>query len=225
MKASVCLLSYERLDFLKATFDQLKKAGCEYELIVNDDGTTKDENRNFILSKLASQEISTAILNPPKYNEGVGRSINKCFSIATGDILIKIDSDIDFEDNWLVKCLDIFQNNDNVGLLGFCHYHYDPVDCNKTLIESYEDHTKHTHILGSAFAVRKKVYQEFGLDSYSEAFAEDWELMKKIDKHEIWYNALPLEPIAYNYGMGFGRSTIALEPGVTKSINKESLKV
>ena len=109
--------------------------------------------------------------------------------------------------------------------MGLCHYHYDPVDYNKTLINHYDDHTSHTHILGSVFAVRKEVYKKFGLGSYYDSFGEDWEMMKAIDKDPYWYNGLPLEPLAHNYGMGFGKSTIALAPGITKKINKESLKV
>jgi glycosyltransferase involved in cell wall biosynthesis len=225
MVASICLLSYKRFEYLENTIQQIQKAGCEYELIINDDGSQENSNRQIILDALDSGNASTAIFNPKNYNEGVGRSINKCFKIATGDILIKLDSDIDFVDNWLAKCLDIFKNNPKLGLLGLCHYHHDPVDCSKTLLESYEDHASHTHILGSAFAVRKEVYEEFGIGSYSEAFSEDWELMKKIEKNNRWYNGLPLEPLAENYGMGFGRSTIALKPGVTKSINKETFKV
>lgn len=225
MKASVCLLSYDRLDYLKDTILELKKAGCDYELIINDDGSKDKANQNFILDQLNLGQVSTAIFNPTEYNEGVGRSINKCFKIATGDILIKVDSDIKFEQDWLVKCLSIFQENERLGLLGFCHYHHDPVDCRKTLINERNDHTIHTHILGSVFAVRKEVYEQFGISSYSDAFAEDWELMKKIEANPYWYNALPIEPLAHNYGMGFGKSTIALGPGITKSINEESLKV
>lgn len=225
MKASVCLLSYERIDYLKETIDEINKAGIEYELIVNEDGTKRNSNRNFLIDKLDLGKISTLILNPPNYNEGVGRSINKCFKIATGDILIKVDSDIKFEKDWLVKTLSIFEDNDRLGLLGLCHYHHDPVDYEKTLINYFDDHTVHTHILGSVFAVRKEVYEQFGIDSYSQAFAEDWELMKKIQADKYWYNGLPLQPLAHNYGMGFGKSTIALSPGVTKNIKTESLKV
>lgn len=225
MLASICLLSYNRPEYLQSTLFEIQKAGCPYELIVNDDGSTDYQNRKIIFEQLDNKKITTAIFNPINYNEGVGRSINKSFKVATGDILIKVDSDILFEQNWLATCLQIFANNENLGLLGLCHYHHDPVDYNKTLIKSHQDHTEHTHILGSVFAVRRKVYEEFGIDSYSESFSEDWDLMKKIEKHDKWYNGLPITELAHNYGMGFDKSTIAIEVGKTKSIHKETLKI
>jgi len=209
MIPSVCVLSYNRHQWLQDTLLSLKdNTKTPYELIINDDGSDLELFHN--VDKLAL-DGATRIINPCGYNEGVGRSINKCFKIATGDILIKIDSDLNFAHNWLESVVHLFEENPRLGLLGLCHYHHEPVDMNKTLICDYDDHTSHTHILGSGFAVRREVYEEFGIASYSESFSEDWELMKKIEVSAKWYNGLPLQELAENYGMGLGRSTVALE--------------
>jgi len=226
LKPSVCLLSYNRSKYLRKTLEEIKFAGCPYELIINDDGSHPfEENYGEIMGTLMNQQATTVIFNTPNHNEGVGRSINKCFGIATGDILIKMDSDVTLENNWLVKTLELFEDNPRLGLLGLCHYRHDPVDMAKTIINEYDDYTEHTHILGSVFAVRREVYEEFGISSYSESFSEDWELMKKIEASDKWHNGLPLQELAHNYGMGLGKSTVALkgvEGGIeTAKIHKQ----
>ena len=204
---SICLLSYNRPEWARETIASMKdNTKYPYELIINDDGSTD----YFIPNTFGDIEYSTLIQNPQGWNEGVGRSINKCFKIATGNLLIKVDTDLNFAPNWLEKTVNLFEENPRLGLLGLCHYEHEPVDMNKTVINWYDDHDEHTHILGSCFAVRREVYEEFGISSYSESFGEDWELMKKIEASNVWYNGLPHQQLAENYGMGLGRSTVAL---------------
>jgi GT2 family glycosyltransferase len=223
---SVCVLSYNRQQWLMDTLNSLSNnTNHPYELIINDDGS--DNVEGVELARIKYEP--TVIMNPVGWNEGVGRSINKCFKIATGDILIKLDTDLEFAENWLEKVVKLFENNSRLGLLGLCHYHYDPVDMSKTILNHYDDHDEHTHILGSAFAVRREVYEEFGISSYSESFSEDWELMNKICDDPRWYNGLPLEELATNYGMGIGNSTIALDDGnggvATANIHTQTYKI
>lgn len=227
MLPSVCVLGYDRPDWLWSTVESLEHhTNYEHELIVNDDGSTY-YSENIFTAFL--QKGATVIRNPEGWNEGVGRSINKCFKIATGDILIKVDTDLEFTPNWLENVVALFEENPRLGLLGLCHYSHEPVDMSKTVINHYDDHDEHTHILGSAFAVRREVYEEFGIDSYQESFGEDWELMKKIEASPVWYNGLPLQELASNYGMGLGRSTVALPDdngGVkTAKIHKQTYRI
>lgn len=216
LTVSVGVLAYNRQEWLFNTVQSLiDNTDYPFELIINDDGSTDDPDL-----QIWRNIGATIIQNPRGWNEGVGRSINKCFKIATGDILIKVDSDLNFAPGWLEEVVRLFEHNPRLGLLGLCYYEHDPVDMNKTIINSYDDHDEHTHILGSAFAVRKEVYEELGIDSYQDSFGEDWELMKKIEAHPYWYNGLPLRELANNYGMGYGNSTVALldngEPSTAK---------
>jgi len=219
MLPSVCLLSYNRPNYLRDTVNSIhNNTRHSFEFIINDDGSTEYNGEEYQtiqeeLNAYRTNMGATIILNPSGHNEGVGRSINKCFKIATGDILIKVDSDLNFAVNWLENVVALFEENPRLGLLGLCHYHHEPVDMANTVLNHYDDHTEHTHILGSAFAVRREVYEEFGISSYSESFGEDWELMKKIEASPVWYNGLPLQELAENYGMGLGRSTVALDDG------------
>jgi len=209
LSVSVGVLSYERQKWLYNTLNSLvNNTNYPFQLIVNDDGSHDRSSLPY-----AAELGATIITNNFGWNEGVGRSINKCFKISDGDILIKVDTDLEFKPQWLEKTVKLFEDNERLGLLGLCHYFLDPVDKNQTVINWYDDHEEHTHILGSCFAVRREVYEQFGIGSYSAAFAEDWELMKKIEADNYWYNGLPLEELASNYGMGLGRSTVALEDG------------
>jgi glycosyltransferase involved in cell wall biosynthesis len=226
---SVCVLSYNRPKWLGDTLNSLKEnTNYPFELIINDDGSS--DKRTYATLNTWSHK-ATIITNPPGWNEGVGRSINKCFKIATGDILIKVDTDLDFAPGWLETVVNLFEDEEHarLGLLGLCHYYHDPVDMRKTLIDKLDDYDVHTHILGSCFAVRRETYEQFGISSYSESFAEDWELMNKIHEDGFWHNGLPLEQLASNYGMGIGTSTVALSDGEggvkTASIHKETYKV
>jgi glycosyltransferase involved in cell wall biosynthesis len=232
---SVCVLSYNRPKWLEDTLNSLcESTSYPFELIINDDGSSTNHTYNDFntYDMLGSwQNFATIITNPPGWNEGVGRSINKCFKIATGDILIKVDTDLDFTPGWLETVVELFEDEEHarLGLLGLCHYYYEPVDMRKTLIEKLDAYDVHTHILGSCFAVRREVYEHYGISSYSESFSEDWELMKKIEADPMWHCGLPIKQLASNYGMGLGTSTVALSDGQggikTAEIHKESFKV
>ena len=224
---SVCVLSYQRPKWLNDTlFSLCDNTNYPFELIINDDGSVDNDS---VLH--GWRNSATIITNPNGWNEGVGRSINKCFKIATGDILIKVDTDLQFVQGWLETVVDLFDDEEHarLGLLGLCHYYHDPVDMRKTLINELDDYDVHTHILGSCFALKREVYEEFGISSYSESFAEDWELMKKIEASDKWHNGLPLKQLASNYGMGLGNSTVALPDGKggvkSAKIHKETYKI
>jgi glycosyltransferase involved in cell wall biosynthesis len=226
---SVGVLSYNRPKWLDDTLNSmLMTTNKEFELIINDDGSTHEDIPRILDSW---RDYATVITNPKGWNEGVGRSINKCFGVATGDILIKVDTDLDFSPGWLDEIIRLFDDPEHsrLGLLGLCHYYHQPVDMRETLIEQLDDYDVHTHILGSAFAVRREVYEEFGIGSYSPAFAEDWELMRQIDDDFYWHNGLPIKQLASNYGMGLGNSTVALPDGQggvkSADIHMESFKV
>lgn len=228
-KVSVGVLSYNRGKWLDDTLhSMIDNTNVPFELIINDDGSTEEKTHEVLYTW---EDTATVISNPTGWNEGVGRSINKCFGIATGDILIKVDSDLQFAPGWLEHIIELFDDPEHcrLGLLGLCHYYYEPVDMRKTLIEKLDAYNIHTHILGSAFAIRREIYEEFGISSYSESFSEDWELMKKIEASDKWHNGLPINQLASNYGMGLGNSTVALSNGQggikTAEIHKESFKV
>lgn len=224
--ASLCFLSYERPEFLSdAITSAIYEPGIDidkYEIIVHDDGTYEkaEEVRELIDRGLDTQIINKAILKPPGKNEGVGNAIKTCFDIARGDILIKIDQDLLFKRNWLERVMQLLNDNDRIALLGLFHYYHDPVDSRKCKMMQKDGWQIHTHICGSGFAMPRRAYEAFGIDTHSKAYAEDWELMKKITDSVAWYNALPDEDLVENRGFGIGPSTVVMNDGSVRPINK-----
>lgn len=228
--ASLCILSYNRPEYLNKTLNSLKYNTTEpYELIIHDDGSTDDHEVNpyigmcldDVLEWAQDQLGATVIRNKPGWNQGQGVALNRMFNIAKGDILIKLDADLEFEEGWLDETRYLIEGYTDIGLLGLLHYYHDPVDSRKTQLLNTNEFTTHTHILGSAFAMHRVIYNYYGpFSEYSEAFAEDWEMQKKITDSKNHFCALPKQDLVKNVGMGIGRSTVVTEDGSVAKIHK-----
>lgn len=232
--ASLCVLSFERPDYLKRCIEEIhERAGYPFEIIIHDDGSTNLDIQDFLLALIQDGEVSRVILNPPGYNEGVGAAIHRMFDMATGDYLFKIDQDLTFKDNFLADAVGIFEQNTAleptaprgplIALLGLLHYMHHPVDTRVCLMRDYDYMQTHTHILGSAFALPDWIWDKYRTQfgHHSDAFAEDWEFMKYITDETIMCCALPPRDLCENYGMGIGPSTVVLAEGVVRKINHE----
>lgn len=237
--ASVCVLSYNRPAFLRECIMSLiANAGAPFELIVHDDGST-DEDCYRVLGEVGMAG-ATVVTNAIGHNQGVGTAINRMFKIASGDPLIKVDQDLIFRWGWLARVQEILAANRDrspdlpsaivgagggaieprIGLLGLLHYHHEPVDSSKTIIEHHGEWTEHTHILGSGFALTREAWQHFGpFSEHSAAFAEDWERMKEIERSGVLVNALPPGDLCVNRGFGIGPSTVVVAPDTVAEIH------
>jgi hypothetical protein len=103
----------------------------------------------------------------------------------------------------------LLEQHPSIGLLGLLHYYHDPVDTRKTIVERHDEWSAHTHILGSAFAVRRECWEDLGpFSEHSEAFAEDWEFQQKVTESNKWVCALPKEDLVSNPAMGYETSTV-----------------
>ena len=206
------MLSYERPEFLYDTFGSLNasRPSHPYELIVHDDGSQDGRVREKLISELyASKKASTVIFNSPGNNQGQGTSLNRMFTIATGDPIIKLDADLIYYAGWLAEVIRLMKENPSIGLLGLLHYHAEPVDSKDTVIDRHDEWSSHTHILGSAFAVRRKCWEELGpFSEHSHAFAEDWEFQQAVTKSKNWVCALPKEDLVENPAMGYETSMV-----------------
>lgn len=208
MHASCCVLSFNRPAFLWECLTGLLDAGVPLELIVHDDGSS-DDGVYRVLNEF--RDRATIIANPPGWNTGQGTALNRMFSIASGDPIIKLDQDILFTSGWLTKTQAIMQPNPQIGLLGLFHYHHEPCDSAKTRIRQYDGWSSRTHILGSAFAVRRECWEELGpFAEHSAAFDEDWVFQCKVTESSDWVCALPDEDLVANQGFGVGPSTVVV---------------
>jgi cellulose synthase/poly-beta-1,6-N-acetylglucosamine synthase-like glycosyltransferase len=218
--ASCCVLSYERpIVFSKSVQELMQTPGHPYELLIHDDGSTPQTAR---LAANMTERGATVILNKEGHNQGQGVALNRLFSMATGDPIIKLDADLDYHPGWLLEVIRLLEENPSIGLLGLVHYYYDPVDTRKTCIERHDEWSEHTHILGSAFAVRRECWNELGpFSEHSDAFAEDWEFQVKVAQSKKWKVALPKESLIENNNMGLGKSVVVEMDGSVHKINKE----
>lgn len=221
-KATLAFLSYERPKFIEqAVTTAIHNAGTnDFEVIVHDDGSTSYEVDRTIDWLRDQFDIEKVILKQKGVNEGVGKAIDTCKKLAEGDYFFKLDQDLIFEQDWLQDALYLLENYDEIGLLGLFHYYHDPVDTRKTFIEEHGDYQSHTHICGSGFGIKLRTLYEYGIETHSEAYAEDWDLMKRIHEIGDQCNALPLHDLATNQGFGIGPSTVVMEDGSVRPINK-----
>lgn len=224
--ASCCVLSYERPRFLRDCLDTLvRNAGAPLELIVHDDGSRDPAVRRVIDEFLDAGLLSTVVVNAAGHNQGQGVALNRMFRMATGDPIVKLDQDLLFGPDWLHRVQQLLHDNalgkeavENddplIGLLGLFHYHHEPCDSAKTKIEQFSGWSSRTHILGSAFAVRRRCWEELGpYEEHSAAFAEDWVLQRAVTDSPHWVCALPDEDLVQNRGFGIGPSTVVIAEG------------
>ena len=93
--ASVCVLSYNRPEFLAQAIEHARdQAGYPCEVVVNDDGSRDPDVYPLLLDLLNNARISRLVLQPPGHNQGVGESIRAAFGVASGEILVKLDQDL-----------------------------------------------------------------------------------------------------------------------------------
>lgn len=234
--ASCCVLSFERPDFLRSGIESLlANAGHQLELIIHDDGST--DRAVYEHLRTFQQAGATVITNAPGHNQGQGIALNRMFKMAKGDPIIKLDQDLLYEPGWLAETVRILRENyprsqssgmdvrrppeePLIGLLGLLHYHHDPVASIKCKIDQHQGWQSHTHILGSAFAVRRPVWHGLGpFQEHSPAFAEDWDFQRRVTDSEGFVCGLPDRDLVTNRGMGIGPSTVVVGPGKVRDIH------
>jgi glycosyltransferase involved in cell wall biosynthesis len=122
MFATVCVLSYERLAFLKDCIgSMLARADADFELVVHDDGSRDPELRRWLLQMSEEGVISTLLMNSPGWNEGQGIAFNRMAAVAKGDPIIKCDQDLIFDSGWLRKVQAVLEENQAEGFEGCVH--------------------------------------------------------------------------------------------------------
>lgn len=220
--ASCCVLSYDRPAFLAECLTTLtQRAGAPLELIVHDDGSPDESCRELLHDAVTTGLVSSAILNPPGYNQGQGVALNRMFWMATGDPIIKIDHDLVFYAGWLAKVNELLAANPQIGLLSGFRYWHKPCDWRDTLIAEHDGWQEHEFVMGSFMAIRRACWEELGpFTEHSEAFAEDHLFQRKVTASPYWMCATPVVDLMENVGYGVGPSTVVPAVGVVQSIVK-----
>jgi glycosyltransferase involved in cell wall biosynthesis len=221
--ASICLLSFNRPKLVKQTISSaIVNAGYPIELIVHDDGS--DQETVDVLRELHRNGlISLLMLNAPGHNEGQGVALNRMFTAATGDPIIKMDHDLVLEPDWLEESVAILRANQDayhggfekqlIGALGLFKYDHPPVRATEMFVTTHmqDDYLweEHKDFVGSAMVIPRMTWEELGpFEERSPAFAEDAMFKKWITESPSYYCALPPNDLAQNVGFGLGPSTV-----------------
>jgi len=214
--ASVCILSYERPEFLAQAIEHARdQAGHPLELIVHEDGSKNPAVYPLLLDLLNNRRISRLILQPPGHNQGVGESIRAAFGVASGEYLCKVDQDLTgFQPGWLAKAIAILDapavyspisGTAKVGTVGLFEYQ-DRADERFRTIHQHDGWRQVSDFVGSAFVIKRSVYDEVGpITTHSDGFGED-KTLKDALVAAGYVLALPNDDLATNVGFGVGEN-------------------
>ena len=118
-QASIVMLSFNRLDYLKTTLAAFHATiGFEdYELIVVDNGST-DGTADFLREAAERRLCSKVILRAKNHGISPGYNVGFAHAAPGTGCLVKLDSDIVMQTpRWLPRILQLLRNNPRIGAL------------------------------------------------------------------------------------------------------------
>ena len=151
---SLCILSFKREAMLLNCLNSLLET-IDYpcEVIVNDD---TGENQRALNTYFEMKRISKLILTNGN-NRGVGASFQNCLSLAEGEYVVKMDTDLTFEPEWLSVGVRILKNAPDLAALSFFNYrHYDPKDERFNTLERHSSYNVVDDFVSSIYIARRK---------------------------------------------------------------------
>ncbi|MGC8767620.1 MAG: glycosyltransferase, partial [Brevinematia bacterium] len=183
MKLTVIVSVYKEPELLEDII--LKVLGSSYkdvEILVVVDGSTNDQIEE-VLSRYRNKII--VIYNLTRL--GKVSSLNKATKIASGDVLLFLDNDVELPDDpyFLNKLVEEFKDNDIVempkeGIVSNFFskvVNYDYLGGAIASFFSSKILGKNLFLCGSAFAIKRSTFEELG--GFSKVVNEDWDLMLK----------------------------------------------
>lgn len=199
--ATLVVLSYNRKAYFERSIQSLfKNTTAPYELIVCDDASDK-ETRDYIYGLVDAGMVSTAMFNT-HHNRGIGVAVNRAFRAASGQYLLKLDADLEYNPGWLEEVEKILDHPE-VGACGLFAYWHEPCHFDKMLKATTPDYHHVVDFVGSATCLTQKTYESRGpwLETRARCFSEDMEY--KDGLVAAGYRlVLPLQDLASNFGFG-----------------------
>ena len=114
---TICICHYNRLSKLKSTIEHLREnTNEEYKLKIFNDGYVDGEIREY-LSGLEEDRGATVIYSEKNVGPVAGRK--KLLTDIDTPFTMTLDDDMYVDQNWLTNAIDIFQSNENIGLIGY----------------------------------------------------------------------------------------------------------
>ena len=179
MHVSIIVPAYNCIPALQRCLSALQaQLGSEMEIIVVDDASTD-------ATPAAATQMGVRVIRAPQ-NGGPGTARNLGADVATGDILLFVDSDVVIGTGMLQRVVETFQQNQNIAAL---FGSYDDSPAAKSLVSTYRNLLHHyMHQTGDSDAdtfwagfgaIRKRVFLDIGGFNgkrYSRPSIEDIEL-------------------------------------------------
>lgn len=205
--ASLVVLSYNRADYIRRSLQSMRaNTTYPHQLIVADDGSD-EATQGLLYWGLRLGLISTLLLNSG-HNMGIGIQVNRGMECARGNILAKLDADLDYTPGWLERAVGLLQSHDRIGVLGLFKYHHAPCNFPDEHPVDHGDHYEVDDFVGSALLFRRDVWDKFGpWIEVNRCFAEDVSYKQKVQAGG-YYLALPKDDLAVNFGFGEQHSSL-----------------
>lgn len=113
MKVSVCIPTFNQAAFIKqAILSSYNQSVKPFEIIVFDDCST-DETAH-VLQALTSEVSGLKVFTQPQ-NRGIARNVDDCLRAATGDFIVRLDSDDCLGETYIEKLTQLLIDNPGAG--------------------------------------------------------------------------------------------------------------
>lgn len=198
--ASLIVLSFNRKAYLEESLASLHaNTRYPYQLIVMDD-SSDEETQQWLFAMMRAQKISQVVFNTG-HNQGIGVAMNRGLSIARGDILMKLDADLEYKSGWLTEVVRLLDTYEKIGCLGLFKYYHEPCLFANELIAPHDDYYEVIDFVGSAVCFRRQLLTQLGPWTETRRFAEDVDFKQRAIKAG-YQMALPIQDLAVNFGFG-----------------------
>ncbi len=166
MKVSIIIPVYNEQGFIKKSIDSIINQTTKPEKVIYVNDSSTDETRNIIKEFSEKHEWIDLIDHESNQQHEPGSKIVKAFNFGlknlniSYDIICKFDADIIIPNNYVERLVNIFSNNNNVGIAGGNLYIF------KRGKWLYEKIAAKSHVRGPIKAYRRKCFEEInGLKS------------------------------------------------------------
>ena len=178
------MVTYNRLDLTKITFEKaLKNVGDDYNLIIIDNNS-EDETVNWLNNNLLKLNIPYTLIKLNK-NMGIAYGRNLGLKIYDeyydkSDYLATLDNDVVLPDNWLKRCCDVLTYNK---IISACGVNLEDAEYSKTKVKINDSGYENIQIktvgnLGTACSVfSADVHTKLGFFDNFETYGHEDALM------------------------------------------------
>jgi glycosyltransferase involved in cell wall biosynthesis len=190
LNISICIPTYNQSAYLersiRSAYEQSYKA---LEIIVCDDSSTDDSK--VVLERLKLEIPILKVFYQPN-NQGISKNVDACLRMATGDLILRLDSDDLIFPDYLKKVSKVMANNPDAGYGHVAIQEIDQYDKPKRIRRLFRSAlylnaddalrvaSKGYRVAANIVMFRKVALEKVGYITSRLNFAEDWHLSVNI---------------------------------------------